>query len=293
MRADRPLAARLFVWMQHVLPQHALSRVLLWLTRQRLGVVTQWLIRGFVARFCVDLSLAAEPSVRAYASFNAFFTRALAPGVRPLPADERQLVSPVDGVVSAVGRLEHDQLLQCKGQWFSVQTLLGGDARLAALFYDGLFATLYLSPRDYHRIHMPLAGRLTTMVHVPGRLFSVNPTTVVGVPGLFARNERVVALFETAIGPLALVLVGAIFVGSIETRWAGVVTPPRARAPQRIDYPADTDALFARGEEMGRFNMGSTVIVLLPSGAALWSPEIITGTAVQCRAGIGEILKPA
>jgi phosphatidylserine decarboxylase len=287
------LAERLFVGLQYVLPQHGLSRWMLTLTRWRLGRLTHWLIRRFVAHFAVDLSVAADPSPSAYASFNAFFTRALTPEARPLPADERQLVSPVDGRVSAAGRLRDEHLLQCKGQWFSVRTLLGGDARLAALFNEGLFATLYLSPRDYHRIHMPIAGRLSAMVAVPGRLFSVNPTTVAGVPGLFARNERVVALFETALGPLALVLVGAIFVGSIETRWAGVMTPPRLRTPRRIDYPPETGMWFARGEELGRFNMGSTVIMLLPAGAARWSPELVTGAQVRCRAMIGQPLHSA
>ena len=294
------LSARLFVWLQYALPQHLLSRLMLRLTRLRLGPVTHWLIRRFVSHFAVDLSEAVKPRAESYASFNAFFTRALAAHARPLPDDPQALLSPVDAQVSEAGIIKGERLLQCKGQGFSLPLLLG-DGEMAALFSNGLFATLYLSPRDYHRIHMPLAGCVTRMLHVPGRLFSVSPTTVKGVPGLFARNERVVVLFDTAIGPMAMVLVGAIFVGSIETRWAGEVTPPRARMLTRMDYPpADPFApsaddprapiTLARGEEMGRFNMGSTVIVLLPSGAAELSSELIPGARVHCRAPIGRLI---
>nr|WP_323697115.1 archaetidylserine decarboxylase [Thiorhodovibrio litoralis] len=285
------MGARLFVWLQYALPQHRLSRMMLRLTRLRLGPVTHWLIRRFVAHFAVDLSEAATTRPESYASFNAFFTRALAAHARPLPDDPQALLSPVDGRVSEAGRIEGERLLQCKGQWFALRDLLGDDA-IAAQFTDGWFATLYLSPRDYHRIHMPLAGRATQMLHVPGRLFSVNPTTVTGVPGLFARNERVVTVFDTDIGPMAMVLVGAIFVGSIETVWAGEITPPRAREVTRTDYTqtdTQTPIALARGEEMGRFNMGSTVILLLPAGAASLSPELTAGVQVRCRAPIGRL----
>lgn len=283
--------ARLFVRLQHALPQHLLSRAIRRLTRLRLGPVTHWLIRRFVAHFAVDLTEAAQPRSDAYASFNAFFTRALAAQARPLPDDPRVLVSPVDGQVSEAGIIEDGRLLQCKGQRYSLAALLG-DAKIAARFQDGLFATLYLAPRDYHRIHMPLSGRLACMVRVPGRLFSVNPTTALGVPGLFARNERVAALFETDIGPMAMVLVGAIFVGSIETLWAGEVTPPRARAIARTSYSPDRQEapiVLARGDEMGRFNMGSTVILLLPRGTVALSPALIPGARVRCRAPIGTL----
>ncbi|WP_328984283.1 archaetidylserine decarboxylase [Thiorhodovibrio winogradskyi] len=299
------LSARLFVWLQYVLPQHWLSRFMLRLTRLRLGPITHWLIRRFVAHYGVNLSEAAESRVASYASFNAFFTRALAPHARPLSEDPRALLSPVDAWVSEAGLIEGERLLQCKGQEYSLPALLG-DAEVAVFFRDGLFVTLYLSPRDYHRIHMPMTGRLTRMLHVPGRLFSVNPTTVKGVPGLFARNERVLTLFETDIGLVGMVLVGAIFVGSIQTRWAGEVTPPRGRVLTRTDYPPGsppTDPLapsadnplapivLARGEEMGRFNMGSTVIVLLPPGAAELLPELLPGARVYCRAPIGRRLR--
>ncbi|MBK1647728.1 archaetidylserine decarboxylase [Rhabdochromatium marinum] len=285
--ARRSAAARLFVWLQYALPQHGLSRLMLWLTRLRLGAVTHWLIRRFSAHFAVDLREAAAPDVESYPSFNAFFTRALRADARPLPAETAILLSPVDGAVSAAGRIDGTRLFQCKGQWFGLADLLG-DAELAAPLVGGYFATLYLSPRDYHRIHMPLDGHLTQMLHVPGRLFSVNPTTVAGVPGLFARNERVVTLFATRFGPMALVLVGAIFVGSIETVWAGEVTPPRGQRLTRIDYPApgahEAGITLARGEEMGRFNMGSTVILLLPAVAAEHWPHLHAGTQVRCRA---------
>lgn len=284
----KAMGARLLVWLQYLLPQHWLSRVMLRLTRLRLGPLTHWLIRRFVVHFSVDLGEAVATKPEAYASFNAFFTRALSPGARPLPADPSALLSPVDGRVSQAGSVADARLLQCKGQWFSLPDLLG-DAAIAATFADGWFATLYLSPRDYHRIHMPLAGRLRHMLHLPGRLFSVNPTTVAGVPRLFARNERVVTVFDTDLGPFALVLVGAIFVGGIETVWAGEITPPRARQPRRTDYPQHSRApiALARGEEMGRFNMGSTVILLLPPRVASLAPELTPNTPVRCRAPIG------
>ncbi|HQQ53962.1 MAG TPA: archaetidylserine decarboxylase, partial [Ottowia sp.] len=213
-----------------VLPQYLLPKR--WLTRlagraagARLGDLTHAAIRRFVARYGVDMSEAADPRIESYASFNDFFTRALKPGARPLAAAD--YLCPVDGAISQFGAIERDQIFQAKGHAYSTTALLGGDARLAAEFEHGQFATLYLSPRDYHRIHMPCAGRLRTMVHVPGDLFSVNPVTARGVPGLFARNERVVCAFDTARGPLALVLVGATIVGSMATAWHGVVNPPR------------------------------------------------------------------
>jgi phosphatidylserine decarboxylase len=288
------LTERLFVWMQHGLPQHGLSRLMLKLTRWRLGPLTTWMIRRFVAHFEVNMDEAAAPALAAYPSFNAFFTRALAATARPLPATPGLLVSPVDAKVSAAGRIDGERLLQCKGQWFSLPDLLG-DAHMARFFADGSFATLYLSPRDYHRIHMPLDGRLREMRHVPGRLFSVNPTTVARVPGLFARNERVVLLFDTALGPLALVLVGAIFVGCIETVWSGVVTPPprhsgRAGAGvSRTLYPADAGVALARGEELGRFNMGSTVILLLPAKVGALFSALQPGASVRCRAPFASV----
>ncbi len=249
------------------LPQHAVSRLTLRLTRLRTRLkdpVVRWFIRAYGA----DMDEAAERDPAAYPTFNAFFTRPLRPGARPIAGDEKTPVSPVDGRVSQAGRIEAGRLYQAKGIDYGLPDLLGGDPRDAEPFMDGAFATLYLAPGDYHRIHMPLTGRLRRMCHVPGRLWSVAPWTVRSVPGLFARNERVVALFDTDRGPFGLVLVGAINVAAIETVWAGLVTPPRGRSVIHTEY-RDHGPLIRRGSEMGRFNMGSTVIVLTPPGIPL------------------------
>ncbi len=281
------IGQRLFVALQYALPQHLLSGLAFRLTRLRLGPLTRVLIRAFSGAFRVDLSEAAESDPSAYPSFNAFFTRALRADARPL-ADIGALACPVDGAVSQLGTIDGCSIIQAKGRDYRLVDLLGGDAKLAARFSDGAFATLYLSPRDYHRIHMPMDATLLETIHIPGRLFSVNPTTAAAVPRLFARNERVVALFDTAVGPLAMVLVGAIFVGSIETVCGGLHTPPRASAIRRVDYRGQ-DKRLRRGEEMGRFNMGSTVILVLADGALRWRPDLGPGSPVRCGAGIGEL----
>jgi len=221
---------------------------------------------------------ALEDQPADYKTFNDFFTRALKPGARPLASST--WVCPVDGAISQCGRIEKDQIFQAKGHHYSTRALVGGDAHLAALFDDGHFATLYLSPRDYHRIHMPIAGKLKRMVHVPGDLFSVNPTTARGVPGLFARNERVVCEFETVHGPMVMVLVGATIVGSMATVWHGVVNPPRTGRISRHEYPAGQVQL-AQGAEMGRFLLGSTVVLLLPQAAPQWNPQWQAGGPVR------------
>ncbi|MGM0517435.1 MAG: archaetidylserine decarboxylase, partial [Pseudomonadota bacterium] len=273
----RPLKTRLWAWTQLILPHHLISGLVFRVTRWR-APWTSWLIRRFARTFGVDLSEAAESDPSAYPTFNAFFTRALAEGARPLDGDETTWVSPVDGRISQIGHVQSGNLLQAKGHDYTVLELLGGDEELAAEFADGSFATLYLSPGDYHRIHMPVTGRLTDMIHVPGRLFSVNTGTVAEIPRLFARNERLVCRFETEAGPMAMVLVGAINVSAIETVWAGLVTPSPQRQIGRWVYRED-DGLsirLARGAEMGRFNMGSTVIVLTPPGVDFdpaWQPE--------------------
>ncbi|MFO1351967.1 MAG: archaetidylserine decarboxylase [Gammaproteobacteria bacterium] len=274
---------------QYLLPQRLSTRIAYRLTRSRKLWLKDRLIRAFIARFDVDMSEALEPDPGAYAHFNAFFTRALKPDARPLAAGEDVLCCPVDGAVSQAGVLTGDTVLQAKGRCYSLTALLGGDAARAAPFRDGRFATLYLAPRDYHRIHMPIAGRLREMVHVPGRLFSVSPLTTRMVPNLFARNERVAALFDTALGPLALVMVGAINVASIETVWAGVVTPPLGRQIRAWRYPASgADAVaLARGAEMGRFNMGSTVIVLAANPALHWDAAIQPGARVRMGQTLG------
>ena len=250
-----------------VLPQYLLPKK--WLTAfagkiagARAGRLTTRLIAWFVGKYQVNMSEAVNPDIAGYASFNDFFTRALKPGARPL--SRAALICPVDGALSQFGGIQHDQVFQAKGHSYSTTALVGGDAALAERFNDGHFATLYLSPRDYHRIHMPCDGVLMRMIYVPGDLFSVNPTTARGVPGLFARNERVVCLFESARGPFVLVLVGATIVGSMATAWHGQVNPPRG--PVREWHYQQQRISLRQGDEMGRFLLGSTVVMLFPKG---------------------------
>jgi len=244
-------------------------------------LVTTEIIRRFVAKYQVNMDEALNSDIASYPTFNDFFTRALKPGARPLAASD--LVSPVDGAISQFGVIEKDQIFQAKGHRYSTTALVGGDTALAAHYQDGHFATLYLSPRDYHRIHMPCDGRLVRMVYVPGDLFSVNPVTARGVPGLFARNERVVCVFESARGPFVLVLVGATIVGSMATVWHGVVNPPRGKAVRQWDYPDEpTSAIRLRqGDEMGRFLLGSTVVMLFPKGPLRFNPEWAPGREIR------------
>ena len=257
----------LFVAMQHVLPKQALTVFAGWVARWRGGRITHAIIEWFVGKYQVNMGEAADPEIRNYACFNDFFTRALKPGARPLA--DAPFVCPVDGAISQLGRIEGGQVFQAKGHTYSTQALVGGDAALAAQFQDGAFVTIYLSPKDYHRIHMPSAGRLRRMVHVPGDLFSVNPATARGVPGLFARNERVVCVFDMpAVEGLApkqfvLVLVGATIVGSMATVWHGLVNPPRSGKLREWNYDTQ-DLQFQQGDEMGRFLLGSTVVLLWP-----------------------------
>ena len=279
---------RLAVAPQYLLPKGALTRLAGKVAQAERGARTTRLIRWFVARYGVNMAEAAEPDVAAYASFNDFFTRALKDGARPLA--QADLVCPVDGSISQFGRIRGDAIFQAKGHDYSTRALLGGDAELAAAFDDGHFATLYLSPKDYHRIHMPCAGRLRRMVHVPGALFSVNPTTARGVPGLFARNERVVCVFDGVAGPFVLVLVGATIVGSMATVWHGVVNPPRPGRLREWDY-AGQDIRLPQGAEMGRFLLGSTVVLLLPPrpGAPLrFNPAWQPGGAVRMGQAMAE-----
>ncbi|GAD23184.1 archaetidylserine decarboxylase [Acidovorax sp. MR-S7] len=277
------MSDRLAVLPQYILPKQALTALAGSLASARAGRLTTAAIRRFVARYGVDMSEAAEPDIAHYACFNDFFTRALRPGVRPLA--DAAAICPVDGAVSQLGAIEHDQIFQAKGHHYSTTALLGGDATLAAQFQGGSFATIYLSPRDYHRIHMPCDGRLLRMEHVPGALFSVNPLTARGVPGLFARNERVVCLFDTPLGPMALVLVGATIVGSMATVWHGQVNPPRTGKLRRWDY-ADQDIRLRQGEEMGRFQLGSTVVLLFPRGAV----QFTAGWAAARPVRLGEAM---
>ncbi len=272
------MSERLFVLLQHVLPKLLITRLFGLLARQRAGALTHWTIRRFIARYGVNMAEAADSDPAAYASFNEFFTRPLKPGARPLAA--APLVCPVDGAISQFGRIERNQIFQAKGKSYSSGALLAGDEALARQFDDGLFATIYLSPRDYHRIHMPCDGRLLSMSYVPGELFSVNPATARGVDGLFARNERVVCLFDSPHGQFALVLVGATIVGSMATVWHGVINPPRSDTVRHWDYRGQ-DIALKQGEEMGRFLLGSTVVLLFPQGPLQFNPDWEPARAVR------------
>jgi phosphatidylserine decarboxylase len=269
---------RLAVLPQYLLPKGGLTRLAGAIASAQRGATTTRLIRWFVGRYGVDMDEAAEPDITRYTSFNDFFTRALKDGARPLA--QADLVCPVDGAISQFGRIRGAQIFQAKGHDYTTRALVGGDASLAAQFEDGHFATLYLSPKDYHRIHMPCAGRLRRMLHVPGALFSVNPTTARGVPGLFARNERLVCVFDSAAGPFVLVLVGATIVGSMATVWQGVVNPPRPGALREWHY-AEQSLSLDQGAEMGRFLLGSTVVLLFPSGGLQFSPDWAPGRGVR------------
>lgn len=283
------LIERLKAALQYPLPQHALSRLVWRVARAGQPRLKHWLIRVFIRRYGVDMSEAEQTAPDAYPSFNAFFTRALRAGARPIDAAANAVVSPVDGTVSQCGTLAGERLIQAKDRDFGLRELLGGDAVLAAPFQNGAFATLYLSPRDYHRVHMPLSGTLRHMLHVPGRLFSVNPATTRAVARLFARNERVAAIFETAAGPMAVVMVGALNVGSIETVWAGEITPPRGRYPRYWYYDEDRTVRLEKGAELGRFNLGSTVILLFGPDCLRWEPWLASGAPLRLGARIGSL----
>ncbi len=281
------LQETLFALPQYVLPHHALSRLMHRITRCENPAFKNWLIRTFVRLYNVDMEQAQDANQESYTNFNAFFTRALKFDARPLAKGDKTILCPADGAVSQLGEIREDSIFQAKGKSFSVTELLGGDAERAKPFLNGRFATIYLSPRDYHRLHMPLGGRLLEMVHVPGRLFSVNTATANQVPRLFARNERVVALFETEAGPMALILVGAIFVSSIEIVWHGVVTPPTASEIRQWPY-TDRSVWLDKGAEMGRFNMGSTIIVLFGANAVAWKDSLAPGATVQMGQDLGQ-----
>lgn len=289
--AGAPTNERLAVAAQHLLPKRALTQLMGALARAEAGAATTAAIRWFIQRYRVDMAEAAQSDPAAYSSFNNFFTRALKDGARPLAPTQggRTLLCPVDGAISQFGAIDGQRIFQAKGHDYTATALVGGDAALAAHFQGGHFATLYLSPRDYHRIHMPAAGRLLRMVHVPGELFSVNPATARGVPGLFARNERVVCVFEGAPegqgGPLqgkpwVLVLVGATIVGSMATVWHGLVNPPRTGTLREWAYH-DQNIVLAAGAEMGRFLLGSTVVMLFPAGPLRFNSNWQPGGAIR------------
>ena len=272
------MSDRFKVYSQYLLPKQALTAFAGWVASRQRGRVTTALIRWFVGKYQVNMAEAANPDISSYLSFNDFFTRALRPDVRPLAS--AALVCPVDGAISQFGTIEGEQIFQAKGHQYSTTALVGGDAALAAQFRGGSFATIYLSPRDYHRIHMPCDGRLLRMIYVPGDLFSVNPVTARGVPGLFARNERVVCVFDTAQGPMVLTLVGATIVGSMATVWHGML--PREGALREWHYDNQTPpVLLKKGDEMGRFLLGSTVVLLFPHGPLQFNPGWQPGGPVR------------
>lgn len=282
------LRARLFIALQHVLPQHFLSRMMWKLTRCEYKWLLKLTLPLFIRLFKVNMEEAKNSNWESYTSFNNFFTRQLKDDAREICSDDKSIASPVDGAVSQVGKINHDLIFQAKGHAYSLTQLLGDREDLGEIFKDGKFNTLYLSPKDYHRIHMPLDGTLKEMIHVPGELYSVSPVTVENVPALFARNERVICLFDTPAGPMAMVLVGAIFVASIETVWHGEVTPPRGKEIRNWKYDEETIS-YAKGQEMGRFNMGSTVILLYANDKMNWENELKAEDKVQLGQVIGNI----
>ena len=292
---DRPLPwyARPYVDLQYLLPHHLLSALMYRIARIRWAPFKNLLIRRIIDLYGVEMSQALEPAPGHYASFNDFFTRALRPDARPLAQAPDAVLCPADGTLSQAGEIRDGRIFQAKGRDYSLLELLGGERQWSERFSGGHFAAVYLSPRDYHRVHMPLAGELKRMLHLPGRLFAVNPTTTRLVPRLFARNERVVCLFESPTGPMAVILVGAIFVGGIDTVWAGTVTPAGRRIAGWSYGEAGAAVHLERGAEMGRFNMGSTVILLHGPERVQWAESLLPGTKVRMGEQIGRVVDTA
>ena len=270
---------------QYLLPKHAVSRLVGYLAAAEAGALTTFLIKAFIKRFNINMKEAEFEDPAHYKTFNAFFTRQLKAGLRPVVAETEAVALPVDGCISQLGEIKHGRIIQAKRHDFSARELLGGDKDLSDQFQNGKFATIYLSPRDYHRIHMPLDGELQSMVYIPGDLFSVNPLTAQNVPNLFARNERVACIFNTPFGPMALVLVGATIVASIETVWAGTVTPPTGKMVKRWDFHGNDPITLKKGEEMGLFKLGSTVVCLFPPQMLEFADHLQAGTETR----MGEI----
>lgn len=279
-----PWTERVAVATQHLLPKQALTALAGRIAGAEGGALSTALIRWFIGRYGVDMAEAANADPGAYASFNDFFTRALKPGVRPLA--QADWLCPVDGAISQFGRIQAGQIFQAKGHDYSVTDLLGGDRTRAKPFIGGDFATIYLAPKDYHRIHMPISGTLKEMVYVPGKLFSVNPATAERVPRLFARNERVVAIFDTELGPMAMVLVGAMIVASIETVWAGLVAPLQ-RTIRATSYQQQAPIHLVKGQEMGRFKLGSTVVLCFPKDTCQFDPTLTEGSTLRMGTKMG------
>ena len=282
---------RLFAALQYLLPKHALSRLIYAITRSETRWIRNTFLRIFLNGYRINMAEAAQPDPFAYRTFNEFFTRALRSGVRPIAPETDIIVSPVDGTLSQCGEIADNLLVQAKGHYYSLQELLAGDAEAAAAYRGGSFACIYLAPYNYHRIHMPYAGTARDNVYVPGELFSVNASTARAVPRVFARNERLICDFTTAVGRMAVILVGALHVGSIETVHCGEVNPPprRRKAPVRI--PKGVGQNFAKGEELGRFNMGSTVVLLFERNRIVWEPTLVSDATVQLGRPIARAVK--
>ena len=279
------------IWMQKLVPQHLVSRFVGKLARCRVKWLKNFLIRLFIQFYKVNMSEAVQEDYRCYTTFNEFFTRLLKPTLRSQPSDTAAIACPVDGFISELGQIQDQQLFQAKGHFYDLSNLLGGDHHKAMSFRNGVFFTAYLSPKDYHRVHMPASGTLKKMVHVPGALFSVNPYSVKHVPNLFARNERVICFFESEHGPMAVIMVGAINVASIGIKWHGLVTPPTSALIQQWHYE-DNPIHLNRGDEMGYFELGSTAIVLFGKGAVQWASCLSANQAIQLGQPIGRFSSP-
>jgi phosphatidylserine decarboxylase len=289
------MTQRFKVLLLYLLPHHPLSRIVQWIARCQHFPLRKSFTLWFIHHYKVDMSEALEPDPETYLDFNSFFTRALRPEARPIDQESGQISCPADSTISQLGDIQVTEIFQAKGHFYSLSELLGGSEERAQPFISGRFATTYLSPGDYHRVHMPLSGRLMEMTYIPGRLFSVAPDYTESVPRLFARNERVVCIFQTEAGPMAVVLVGAIFVGSIETVWAGEITPPRGRGIRVTSYAAADNAIqLERGEEMGRFNMGgSTIIVLFGPECVKWQSGLMPEMRIQYGQTWGHVERPS
>ncbi|MCH8162591.1 MAG: phosphatidylserine decarboxylase [Proteobacteria bacterium] len=270
---------KLKVLPQYFIPQHFLTSLVYRLTRCETPWFKNFIINKFIKVFKVDMSLALNPDPESYSSFNTFFTRELSPEARPVSSDDRNIISPVDGIISQIDKIENDTIMQAKGKSYTLKHLLLED-ELVNMFSGGTFATLYLAPKDYHRIHMPISGKLSRMIYVPGKLFAVNAHTARAVNAVFAKNERVINIFHTDIGPMAIIMVGALFVGSMETVWAGQITPAKDRIINNVQYSDNEAVRLQQGQEMGRFNMGSTVILLFPKDTMRWASGMVADKTI-------------
>ena len=282
-KAIRVSVKTMNLYLQNLIPQHLLSRLAGKLANAKLGALTQWAIKKFIAHYNVNMGEAKISDITQFQTFNDFFTRELKSGARTIPPEKNIFISPVDGCVSEAGYIEKDQLLQAKGAYFTLLDLCGGDAQLNQTFQDGAFLTAYLAPKDYHRFHMPITGKLLQMIYVPGKLFSVNQSSVQNIPGLFAKNERVICIFETEIGKVAVIAVGAMIVGSVSMHWHGIVAP--GKKMQTWDY-SDREILLQRGDEIGHFRLGSTIIVLTEKNRVQWNADIKAEKSLR----LGEVI---